>query len=35
MQRIGIYEKTPSKKKQYEPKPYQQMTYPGERVQVD
>lgn len=35
IQRIGIYEKTPSKKKQYEPKPYQQMTYPGERVQVD
>ena len=35
MQRIGIYEKTPSKKKQYEPKAYQQMTYPGERVQVD
>jgi len=35
MQRIGIYKKTPSKKKQYEPKPYQQMTYPGERVQID
>lgn len=35
MQRIGIYERTPSKKKQYEPKPYQQMTYLGERVQVD
>ena len=35
MQRIGVYEKTPSKKKQYEPKAYQQMTYPGERVQVD
>ena len=35
MQRIGIYERTPSKKKQYEPKPYQQMRYPGERVQVD
>ena len=35
MQRMGIYEKTPSKKKQYEAKPYQQMTYPGERVQVD
>ena len=27
----GIYKKTPSKKKQYEPKPYKQMTYPGER----
>ena len=35
MQRMGIYKKTPSKKKQYEPKPYQQMTYPGERIQVD
>ena len=35
MQRIGIYSKTPSKKKVYEPKPYEQMTYPGERVQID
>lgn len=35
MQRLGIYNKAPSKKKKYEPKPYQQMTYPGERVQVD
>lgn len=35
MQRIGIYNKTPSKKKAYEPKPYQQMTHPGERIQVD
>ena len=35
MQRLGIYNKTPSKKKEYEPKPYQQMTHPGERVQVD
>ena len=35
MQREGIYKKTPSKKKEYEPKPYQQMTYPGERIQVD
>ena len=31
MQRIGIYRKTPSKKKEYEPKAYQQMKYPGER----
>ena len=30
MQRIGIYRKTPSKKKEYEPKAYQQMKYPGE-----
>ena len=35
MQRIGIYKKTPSKKKEYEPKPYQQMTRPGERIQID
>ena len=35
MQRIGIYRKTPSKKKEYEPKPYEKMKYPGERVQID
>ena len=35
MQRIGIYEKTPSKKKEYEPKPYEEMKYPGERIQID
>lgn len=35
MQRLGIYKKTPSKKKKYEPKPYQEMTHPGERVQID
>ena len=35
MQRLGIYEKTPSKKKKYEPKPYEQMTHPGERIQID
>ena len=35
MQRIGIYNKVPSKKKEYEPKPYEEMRYPGERVQVD
>ena len=35
MQRLGIYKKAPSKKKEYEPKMYQQMTYPGERVQID
>ena len=35
MQRIGIYRKAPSKKKEYEPKPYEEMRYPGERVQVD
>ena len=35
MQKLGIYKKAPSKKKKYIPKPYQQMTYPGERVQID
>jgi len=35
MIKLGIYKKTPSKKKKYEPKEYIQMTYPGERVQVD
>ena len=35
MIKLGIYKKTPSKKKIYEPKEYQQMKYPGERVQVD
>ena len=35
MVKLGIYEKIPSKKKIYEPKAYQQMTYPGQRVQVD
>ena len=35
MQRLGIYKKTPSKKKKYIPKPYNQMTYPGEKVQID
>lgn len=29
MQKLGIYNKAPSKKKEYEPKLYQQMTYPG------
>ena len=33
--KLGIYNKVPSKKKKYEPKLYQQMRYPGERVQVD
>ena len=33
--KFGIYNKVPSKKKKYEPKLYQPMRYPGERVQVD
>lgn len=35
MQRNGIYKKTPSKKKEYEPKAYEKMRYPGERIQID
>ena len=35
MIKLGIYKKTPSRKKVYEPKAYQQMQYPGQRVQVD
>lgn len=35
MIKLGIYKKTPCKKKVYEPKAYQQMQYPGQRVQVD
>ena len=35
MRRLGIYKKTPSKKKQYVPKPYEQMSHPGERIQID
>lgn len=35
MQRLGIYNKAPSKKKKYTPKPYQQMSHPGERIQID
>lgn len=35
MIKLGIYKKTPSKKKKYEPKNYVQMKYPGQRVQVD
>ena len=35
MQRIGIYNKTPSKKKEKNSGYYEQMTYPGEKVQID
>ena len=35
MQKMGIYNKTPSKKKKYIPKPYEQMSHPGERIQID
>ena len=35
MQRIGIYKKTPSKKKEAEPTEYIAGEYPGEKVQID
>ena len=35
MIRLGIYKKTPSKKKQPENREYKQATYPGEKIQVD
>ena len=35
MCRLGIYKKAPSKRKQYIAKPYEQMTHPGERIQID
>lgn len=35
MRKLGIYSPVPSKKKQYVPKPYEQMKYPGQRVQID
>ena len=35
MRRIGIYRPVPSKKKQYVPKLYEQMKYPGQRIQID
>ena len=35
MCKLEIYKKTPNKKKKYVPKEYEQMRYPGERVQVD
>ena len=35
MIKLGIYKRIPSKKKVYEPKAYQQMMRPGQRVQID
>ena len=35
MKRLGIYEKTPSKKKDQQPPEVPVATYPGERVQID
>ena len=34
MQKLGLFPAA-EKKKMYKPKPYEQMTYPGQRVQVD
>lgn len=34
MRKLGMFPQE-KKKKSYKPKPYQQMTYPGERIQVD
>ena len=35
MKRLGIYNKAPSKKKEKNGGYYEQMTYPGEKVQID
>ena len=35
MQRLGIYEKAPSKKKQVQPKEWVTGNYPGDKVQID
>ena len=35
MRRLGIYEKAPSKKKEYEPIEWEEVTYPGQKVQID
>jgi len=35
MRRLGIYEKAPSKKKESEPIEWEEITYPGQKVQID
>lgn len=36
MRRLGLYKpRDKSKRKQYIPKPYEQMSYPGQRIQID
>ena len=35
MRRLGIYEKTPSRRKENEPIEWEEITYPGQKVQVD
>ena len=32
---LGIFNKAAKKKPKYTPKPYERMSYPGERVQID
>lgn len=34
MQKLGLFESS-TKKKKYKPKPYEKMSYPGQRVQID
>lgn len=35
MRRLGYFNKAAKKKPQYTPKPYERMSYPGDRVQID
>ena len=35
MQRLGIYQKSPSKKKEREPSEWVSGRYPGEKIQID
>ena len=35
MRRLGYFNKAAKKKPKYTPKPYERMSYPGERVQID
>ena len=35
MKRLGLKTSKPKKKPVYQPKPYQQATFPGEKVQID
>lgn len=35
MRRLGYFNKAAKKKPKYKPKPYERMSYPGERVQID
>ena len=35
MRRLGLIKSTPPKTKRHVPKPYEQMQYPGQRVQID